>query len=340
MRVFNRILCTIILVLILAPGALAREDVYHWEIASLAPEGFGWAKHAEEVIVRETTLATQGHLQVKIHWNGVKGDDEDYLRLMQAGELEGAGLSGQGAGLACPEFSVVELPFLFRDYGEVDYVRSRMFDEFDARFAQYGLKLLYWLDQDFDQLYSSISPMATLEDFGQTRFVLWYGPLEDALICTLNAQAVSCNAPEGAAALRQGAANAVMAPAAWMVGAQLQTVMKYVSPVKIRYSPVAVVVTSQTWNDFPEAYRQMYRAEREAITEKFNVLARADNEKCLEALVARGVKRTEMSRENLDLMKKRALTIYPQMTDLAFPRGLLITLEGYLKEYRASGPPQ
>lgn len=306
-----------------------------WKIGTLAPDNVGWAKHAKELIVEETIRSTKGAVRPRVYWGGVMGDDEDYLAKMRIGQLDGAGLSGQGAVLACPEFAVLELPFLFSGYDEVDYLRKKMYSRFDGLYARYGLKLLYWLDQDFDQMYSAKSPMAKVEEFKKLRFVLWYGPVEEALLDSLDADWVPLNVPETALALRTGSVNSFIGPSTWMVAAQLGPVVKYVNPARVRYSPVVVVISTESWNNLPGELRKIHEQNRESVQDRFVERVRKDNSRSYEALLAYGVKETRMSGEELLLLKERASEVYGEMSGILFPPALLEEVRAVLKEYRA-----
>ncbi|MBU2490748.1 MAG: TRAP transporter substrate-binding protein DctP [Proteobacteria bacterium] len=333
------ILAAIFALCVLAPGvARAGEEsgaAAVWKIGTLAPKGAGWARHANEYIIQETIRQTDGKIRPQVFWGGVAGDDEDYLELMREGKLQGAGLSGQGAALACPEFSVVELPFLFTGYPEVDLVRKRFFARFDALFAAYGLKLLYWLDQDFDQMYSAKSPMTRLEDFSGTRFVLWYGPLEENLFEVLDAEWTALNVPDSARALRSGEADSVVGPAQWVLAAQLGPVMRYVNPQPVRYSPVVVVICLDAWKRMPQRYKDIQEKNREGTQERFTADVRRDNQRSLDALLAYGVKEAQWEPEELERFRARATAVYGQMANILYPAELLGEIQGLLAAHRA-----
>lgn len=118
--------------------AQAKVAQYRWKFGTLAPKGVGWARHINETVLPAVREATDGNLAIKNYWGGVMGDEEDYIRKMHIGQLQGAGMSGQGAVLVCPEMAVVELPFMFQNYDEVDYIKSKMKQTFDGIMRENG----------------------------------------------------------------------------------------------------------------------------------------------------------------------------------------------------------
>lgn len=313
----------------------APEAKYLWKVGTLAPKGIGWAKQVEEILMPEIAEASNNNVRLKVFWGGAVGDDEAYIAKMKIGQLQAAGLSGQGARVACPEFAVVELPFLFRNYDEVDYIRDRMIHSFDYYFEKRGLKLAFWIDQDFDQLYSSKSPMATLEDFRSLRFVTWYGPIEKTLFDALGAQTVPLNVPQIASTWRGGRIDSGICPAIWMVGAQMYSTVRYINTVKIRYSPAAIVVSLKAWESIPAAFSDAIWDRRENITKRFTEGTRRDNQKSIAAMLGYGVKETVMSRVEMAKFKAKAMTVYDTLADKEYPSDLLDELSRHLQAFRA-----
>ena len=331
------VFCLLFLLVPLGParGAEPPSKVYRWKLATLAPKEFGFSKYAQEVIYPRLEAVSNGTVKVKVYWGGVMGDDEEYIKKMRIGQLQAAALSSQGTIMACPEFSVVELPFLFRSYSEVDYIRRKMFSTFEFLFKSHGFKLGSWIDQDFDPVYSRDIPIASLEDFAKVRFGAAHGRMEEMLLKTLGTTSVPLNVPEAPAAIRAGVVNAGIAPTIFVVGAQLYTSYKYFTDIKIRYSPAATIITQKAWSELPPKIQKAMDAENEQGTRNLNAMIHNANEKFLKALLEYGVKSVPVSPENLAKIKKRALTLYGQLANDMFPLELLQEITQYLAEYRA-----
>ncbi|MDI6797225.1 MAG: TRAP transporter substrate-binding protein DctP [Desulfatibacillaceae bacterium] len=328
--------CTLILCLSLffVPLAGASEKFF-WKTATLAPDGIGWSKHMKEIIFPEMEKSTKGNLQIKVYWGGVMGDEEDYITKIRIGQLQGAGLSAQGTFVACPPMTALGLPFLFNDYNEVDYVKAYMQESFDLRMSDRGFFMVGWIDQDFDQIYSSKYPMATLDDFKKTRFIVWYGPMEAALFKAFGASAYPVNVPELATAVRQGVADGAIGPAVWVVGAQLYSKLAFVNPMRIRYSPASIILTMDAWTSLPDEYRQDFYQQRLELGWRYTNLVRQDNEKFLNAMLQYGVKKTEMKQQDYEAIKAKAMEVWPVVTGDLFPKAVLDEITGHLEDFRA-----
>ena len=308
-----------------------------WKAATLAPDGVGWAVHVKEMLVPAVTKISNGELYLDIYWGGIMGDEEDYIAKMRIDQLQATGVTGCGGAMICPETSVISLPFLFKDYNEVDYVLPRLRPSLEKLFIEQGFKMLVLTDEDFTKVYSVKYKFNTLDDFTNSRFITWYGPMEAALLKTLGASPIPVNVPEITASMRAGVCDSFIAPAIWVVGSQLYTVLKHVNPINLRYSPVYIIVTLKAWNQLSDAYEKAFIAEVAKLEHIFSQKIRESNEKCYNAMVKYGVKEVVMSDEETEIIRKKVMPLWNELAgdgkDKLYPKELLDEITGYLDEY-------
>ncbi|ACL05331.1 Putative TRAP-type C4-dicarboxylate transport system, DctP subunit [Desulfatibacillum aliphaticivorans] len=319
------------------PCASAGKEESHiqWKLACLAPKDVGYAVRVREILIPEVEKATGGALSVKVYWGGVMGNDEETLKKMRIGQLHGSGLSGEGTFKLADDISVLGLPFLFESYDEVDYLREQMTDEFDAIVEAQGLKLLTWLDQDFDQIYTASRPIFVLEDFSKSSFITWFGPLEGKLLETMGATATPMSVMEIPSSLRSNIADGVIAPAIWVLGTQLYATMHNVNAMHIRYVPAFPVVTQKAWDMLSDEQKETIQRERGGWTNTFNALSRQDTKKCLEAMIKYGMVLTETPPGELRRIQDRARGIWEPLAGELYSREIYDQVQAHLKEYRA-----
>lgn len=308
-----------------------------WKVATLAPKGIGYSQRFADVLMPAIEKETKGDLAFKVYWGGSMGDDVQILQKMRLGQLDGAGLSGQGTFMMSPEIPILGLPFLFKDYHEVDHIKEMMIEDFDALALRQGFKLLLWLDQDFDQIYSRSQPMDRMENFRRVRFVTWFGPLEGRMLERMGASPIPINVGEIPSAMRSGMADAMIAPAIWIVGTQLYTRIRFVNPMRIRYVPAFVVVTAKAFDAVPEHHRQTLSEKRLGLAYDFCRLSREDSEKSLVAMIAYGVKEVSPCEDELARMQAAVRPVWNDLVDELYPRSLLERLLAHLDDFRARG---
>lgn len=323
------------MLLLPAPAPAQRPAPKVWKVGTLAPKGIGYANLVETVLVPMVAQATDDQLTFKVFFGGIMGDDESVIARMESGQLEGAGLSGQGALLLCRDFSVLTLPYLFADYDEVDYVKGKMTPLLEQMLLRRGFRLLSWIDQDFDRIYSREKPMAKLSDFPGVKMVCWSGFVERALIEKLGADPVVLDVPDIPPAIRAGRADVNIGPAIWIVGTQLHSVMRYVVDQPIRYMPALIVATESAWGALPESYRTSIEKIRPEITDSFCDGIRKDNERYLTAMVNYGVNRVVMAPESLKQMKEATRPIGRELAGIQYSSQILDEILAHLREFRA-----
>ncbi|MDI6796176.1 MAG: TRAP transporter substrate-binding protein DctP [Desulfatibacillaceae bacterium] len=315
--------------------AQEEESLYQWKVGTLAPKGVGWARQVEEIVLPAVSESSQGNLTLKIYWGGVMGDDAAILERMREDILQSAGLTAVGSVMACPDFAVLGLPFLLQDWDEVDHIRDVMFEDFASSALKNGFELYLWVDQDFDQLYSVNRPLVKPSDFADAKIITWHDQLERSLISRLGATPVPRSIPDIREAVRSGEAEAVIAPAIWIVGTQLYSTVRFVTPVKLRYSPAIIAVTQKAWNELPEAYRKKAYELRPGVTRQFVTHTRRDNEKSVVAMLRYGVQAAPMDEMDIITLKHRTAPLWSGMAGQLYSQELLDKVLGVLAEFRA-----
>ena len=312
------------------------DYTYMVKMATLAPDGVGWAAQIKDVINPGIYKATSGLITLDWYYGGTMGDDQDILAKMRNGQLQGGGFTGHGLVIACPEMALMELPFLFNNYDEVEYVYSILRPRISQWFEKRGYHLVLLAEQDFDQLYSTRMEIRTTEDFKKSRFLTWYGPLEERSLKALGASPLPIRVPEVAASIRTGVCDAFIGPALWAVGTQMYTIMKYINALHIRYSPAGGIITNQTWNLMPKEAQLAIDYFVISAEKEFRQKVRAGNEKCIKSMIKYGMKEVKMTPAEIDVFRKRLMPVWDEFAEKGYySKAELAEVKALLAEYRA-----
>src|SRR5512135_671439 len=106
-------------------GIAAPAEQVILKMGTLAPEGTAWVKAFRD-IGRELEQKTNKQVSLRLFPGGILGDEEDMLRKIKVGQIQGALLTGGGLGLIFKDVKILSIPFLFQNYGEVDAVLNKM----------------------------------------------------------------------------------------------------------------------------------------------------------------------------------------------------------------------
>ena len=309
-----------------------------WKVATHAPKGISYALYIEEYVDPLIERVTEGNVALDWYYGGIMGDDEDWLAKIKIGQLHGAGFDGHGTKIFCPPMAVLDLPFLFNNVDEVAYVKKKLRPKFNKLFEEQGFVLVLLIDQGnegFDEIYSLKRPIRTPEDFAKTRFVTYSGVVEAEILKALGSSPIPLNVPEIVASIRSGICDGLIAPAVWYVGAQLYTITKYVTPVRLRYAPGGLTIALDAWNKIPEGYQTRLMEGLLGVEERVNKDGWDSSKKCYKAMVKYGLKEVRLTPDEIEVLKKKTRPVWDKLAGKEFPRELLDEVIGYLDEYRS-----
>ncbi len=311
------------------------KTVYVFKIGTLAPNGVGWAALLKTMVNPGFKKVTNGQVILDWYYGGTMGDDQDILSKMRNGQLQGGGFSGYGVVMACPEMALMELPFMFENYDEVEYVYSKLYPRIVQWFEKRGYHIILLAEQDFDQLYSTKHELRTPEDFKKSRILTWYGPLEEKTLKALGASPIPIRVPEVAASIHTGICDAFVSPAIWAVGTQMYTCMKYINPFRIRYSPAIAAVTLKAWNQLPKEYQIAIDNFVMSINMEFRQKVRESNESCVKAMLKYGMKEVKMTPDEMDVFKRKLLPVWEEFAEKEYyTKNELAEVKNYIAEFR------
>jgi len=314
------------------------QDKYVWTAGTLAPKYMGWAKLYREIILPVFNMVTNGNITVKVHWGDVIGDDRSIIRKLESGALDIGGISGYGTSLICPEMSVLNLPFLFRTRGEFDYVISKMRHRFEKLMDRRGYILLLMTEQDFDQIYTRTARITHIEQFKDVHFGSWYGALERMVLNRLGAKVI-CAETDSVSMykhiLQKSTVEAFIAPAIFVLTANMYTNVKYVHQIKIRYAIGTVVLRKESWNTISPYYHERINGYfQEYVEREFSEAVRRLNKRSISAMVNYGIEDVKFSNQALQEIMDATRPVWFDFADKLYPKEILSELLHHLNEYR------
>ena len=162
-----------VFLLLLCAFTARADEPYVLKFATLAPAGSTWMNVITEW-AGKVEKESQGRLKFKFYPGGVSGDEPDMIRKIRFGQIHGAAMTGHGIGSIYSPARVLEIPFLFRNYEEVDYVRAQMMPEIRAGFRKNDYELLGWMELGFIRFFSR-TPIHSMDDLKKRRIWLWQG---------------------------------------------------------------------------------------------------------------------------------------------------------------------
>ena len=227
-------------------AAEVRNQAFRW--ATTNPSGHpvvkGGLKFSELVAEK-----SGGKMIVKLYPGAVLGNDTQVLSALQSGAVEfGAMNTGQLQTLA-KEFAVVDLPFLFNDYSEVDAIMDGPVGKRLAeQLPEKGVVNLAYYDLGFRNLTNSKRLVKTLEDLQGMTIRVIQVPTYEASINALGAKAVPMPFTELYAALEQKKVDGQENPFSVITANRFENVQKYLTITRHVYNPQSFLMSKKAWD--------------------------------------------------------------------------------------------
>lgn len=271
-------------------AASAASEVYTLKFATLVPSGTAWMKEVEQW-TRDLAQKSNGRLVFKIYPGGVMGDEPDVLRKLHSQQLQGAFFTGYGVGRIFSPARVLEVPFLFRNTSESDYVRQQLMPELEQGFRQNGFELIGWPETGAIHFFSK-EPIRSLAELRTRRVWLWQGdPLGEALADAAGISPIPLSIMDVYPQLsaRHGSIDTVYNAPFGLMAMQWHTRLSYATNVPLTNGIGVLVVDSRFFNRLPEDLRQLLKTSGKEAGDRITAISRRDNAHSIELLKQGGM---------------------------------------------------
>lgn len=331
----NKLVAALVCVLTLLSANLHAAE-FTLKFATLAPPGSTWMNLLEEWGETVKTRS-QGRLEFKFYPGGVQGDEPDVLKKIRFGQLHGGAFTGYGIGQMYSPARVLEMPFLFENYAEIDHVRARLMPEFERGFQDHGYRLLGWMEVGFVYFFSQ-QPIEKFDDLKQRRIWLWQGDaLGEAMFRAGKLAPVPLSITDVFTSLSTGLIDTVYCTPLASIALQWFTKTRYVADLPLTNGIGALVVSNKFFDGLPPDLQQLLAETGRETGENLITATRVDNEKSLDVLKQEGLKFV-MSPEQTDrqeLLRMRDEAAAELTASGYIPKELYARTTDYLQQFRA-----
>ena len=324
------------LAVLFAPLAASAETApkTHIKFATLAPDGSTWMK-VMHAIDDEVRTATENRIGFKFYPGGVQGDEKDVLRKIRNRQIHGGGFSGYGLGAIASEFRVIELPFMFKDLDEVDYVRGELDSFIYDTFKQKGFVFLGWADVGFVYIFSN-SPITTPDELRRAKMWTWSGDLlAEIFFKAFHVSPIPLALPDVLTSLQMGVIDAVYSSPLACVALQWFTRVKYMSNVPIAYGFGALLVSEEILRGADpadvETLSEICRKHSKLLIAK----TRVQNVEAIDAIKAEGVTVLDVKEEVETAFFTTGRGAWKDGVGRLYPDDLLKRVTTLVDDYRA-----
>ncbi len=323
--------------LVLPTDARTGDAEFTINFGTVAPEGTPWAAQLQDIQQR-IHKESDGRIMVRIFLGGTLGGEVEMVQdIVEGGRLQGGGFSTAAVaeGANVPELQLPELPFLFRNDAEADYILDNvLYEPIKKKLKRRGLHLNMWAINGWRSLYTKV-PITSLADLQGQKMRTQESKVHKAMYSAWGVQAEAIPAPDVLDALNRGAVdgfdNTTLFGQAsgWFEPTKHYTLSRHI------FQPAAIVYSKDFYDALPPDLQAVVDGEWRVEQEKGRTGVRDLEEALLQNYRDFGMTVTEMTDAQKQPFIDATAKVHTDMKD-EVGADLYDAVAAALAEYRAS----
>jgi TRAP-type C4-dicarboxylate transport system substrate-binding protein len=331
--VFRISMIGILISLLFLSFAMGDERNIVIKMGTLAPEGSSWMK-TFNALNTEVMKRTENKVQFRIYPGGVLGDEMDMLRKMKIGQIQCAAFTSGGLSAIFKEIDVLQVPFLFQTYDEVDATLRKMEPFFRKGFEDNGYIFLGWSEGGFIYLMSTV-PVASVADLQKTKVWTWEeSPMSKAIFDEAGVKAIPLSVPDVMVGLQTGLVDVVYAPPTGAITLQWFTKVKDLTDVPLAYLAGGIVMRKDIFKQISSPHQNFILESFQNHLDQLKTVTRDENRDAIKVMTKQGVKLITPSKDQIDEFKRLSNKAMGHISGQSFSKKVLDEVTSLLEEYR------
>ena len=304
-------------------------------VATLAPKNSLY--HRQLLEIGEAWRNAQGGAgKFIVYPDGSQGGEAEMARRMRIGQLQGALLSVVGLREIDPSVSALQnMPLLFKNWEEVDYVREKMRPAMEKKFLDKGFVILAWGDAGWVRFFSKEAALRP-DDYKKMKFFAWGNePEQQDIMKVLGYTPVALETSDILPSIQTGMINVVPATPYFALASQVY--LSAPQMLEINWAPIvgALVITKKAWDDMTPELQNTLRQAGEKAGGNIRQKARQEVGEAVDAMKKRGLQVNTPNAEQLREWNELASKLYPRIRGSLVPADTFDEVLRHLNAYRS-----
>lgn len=304
------------------------------KVASLAPKDTPWDTALRKLGTVWKEISG-GKVDIQIYPGGVAGNEENMLRLMRLGQLDGAALTGTGLNRINTELLVMSLPMFFRETDEINYVIDNMSEHFERLVSEKGFKMIGWTTAGWVHFFGKEEILFPNDLRAQKLAV---SAEDEDILYTWRAMgfdAIPLHLTEILGALQSGMTEAFHTSPIVSALYQWFGLATHMSDVKMAPLIAGLVITDRSWKRIPAAFREDFLAAVGEVLEPLHGEVIELEDEVKQIMIENGLTIDQPTPESLDAWDEVVNEGYEYLIDTSISRETFDAAKGYRDEFRA-----
>src|SRR5262245_1113397 len=246
--------------LILASASPSNAGTIDVRIATILPKGLEQANILAK-LGEDWRKASGGTVELRRAPGGEKDGEAGIVKKLRSGNYQAGLLSAVGLSEIEREVTALQqMPLVFRNWGEVDFVREQIRGRLEQRLNAKGFVLLFWADSGWVMFFST-KKATTPAEFKRMNLFSWAGDTAAIEIMkSLGYRPVSLETDHIHTSFVSGLIEAAPLPPTFALGLQIQEVAPHA--LELNWAPIvgAAIVRKDVWDKIPPDLQKKLQA--------------------------------------------------------------------------------
>lgn len=315
------------------PTVHAAKPQYEIKLATLAPENSTLMRIFREMDA-EVRRETGGRVGFKMFSGFALGDERDVFRKMRIGMIQAATFTSTFLNDLSREMRALQVPFLFDNYQEVDYVLEKTSDDLYKSLAKRGYQILGWTEVGFIYIMSTVQISNVADLKGKKVWTNANSPMANAVFKRAKVSPVTIGAPDVLVALQTNLVEVVFNSPYYALITQWYSRVNYVVDLPLFYLGGALIISNKTFARLPAEYQQTLKLVCSKYLRRLNEKTRKDNKQAIQLIYKRGIEKITPEPAEIQSFKELLNQSMADMDPNYLPRDYLRKVKATLEEYR------
>lgn len=297
-----------------SPASEPTTPVYKWKMSVITNEDSSWSKGAQ-VFANLVKERSKGQMLITVYPNGqlAGGNQVNELTMLQNGGIDFTYHSNLLYSNLDQSFAVISMPWLFKDYSQVDVILSGPAGTQLLRETEnYGIVGLAYGENGFRQLTNNRIAVSTPADLAGLKIRIPDVKLYNSIFKAMGALPITMNFGDVTEAIRQGQIDGQENPIDIIMSAKLYEVQKHITIWNYSYDALILGVNKTLWDSLPAAYQAIIRQAASDASKMQVRFSRNTALSQLSLLKNTGITVTELTPEQLKAFRSAMEPVYAE----------------------------
>ena len=325
----------LLLSLLVLLGGFGQANGQTLKIATIAPEASDWMKGMRRG-AKEIKERTDGRVTIKLYGGGVQGSDGQVLRKIRIGQLHGGAFTPAVLTDTYKDIGLYNMPMVFNDQAEVDYVRQRFDERLRQGLEEAGFVSFGFAATGFSVILSN-EPVDSLDDLKNKKVWVPQGdPISESALKALGLNPAPLPLSDVFTGLQTKLIEIVPGSPIGALVLQWHTKVDYMTDLPLLYTAALTAIDKRAFNRLKPDDQAVVREVMTRLYREYDAKSAIDDIEAKEALVNSGVQRVVVDPADAAEIRRVVLASNRRLGQQGeFSLDLYDEMLGHIEEYRS-----